>query len=195
MPLDHFVVESPEAWAVQAYVDIANDVLLDHNLAKAVAKLHIAIDPEYPLFIAVGTLGRLPPLVRLRDLADVSFEPGKVKLGINEETHLASLLDRLWRQYGKNRVEQPDRWSVEIADEPDLPVDRALEDLVVSDPTEGLVRDLIYALLSIAPEGFRVREHRYENGRFWFASSENTLPEDLHARVRALFAKMGEAPP
>ena len=47
----------------------------------------------------------------------------------------------------------------------------------------------------VAPEGFRVREHRYENGRFWFASSENTLPEDLPARIRALFAKMGEAPP
>ena len=48
VPLDHFVVESPEAGAVQAYIDIANDVLLDHTLAKAVAKLHIAIDPEYP---------------------------------------------------------------------------------------------------------------------------------------------------
>ncbi len=195
MPLDHFVVESPEAGAVQAYIDIANDVLLDHVLAKAVAKLHITIDPEYPLFIAVGTLGRLPPLVRLGDFADVTFEPGKVKLGINEETHLASLLDRLWKQYGKNRVEQPDRWSIEITDEPDLPVDRDLADMVVSDPTEGLVRDLIYALLAIAPEGFRVREHRYENGRFWFASSENTLPEDLQARVRGLFAKMGEAAP
>ena len=195
MPLDHFVVESPEAWAVQAYVDIANDVLLDHNLARAVAKLHIAIDPEYPLFIAVGMLGRIPPLVRLRDFADVTFEPGQVKLGINEETHLASLLDRLWRQYGKNRVEQPDRWTVEISDEPDLPVDREIADMVVSDPTEGLVRDLIYALLSIAPEGFRVREHRYEHGRFWLASSENTLPEDLPARIRALFAKMGETPP
>ena len=70
-----------------------------------------------------------------------------------------------------------------------------LADLVVSDPSEGLVRDLIYALLSIAPEGFRVREHKYENGRFWFASSENTLPEDLQSRVRALFAKMGEVAP
>jgi putative methanogenesis marker protein 17 len=192
VPLDHFVVESPEAGAVQAYIDIANDVLLDHTLAKAVAKLHIAIDPEYPLFIAVGRLGRLPPLVRLRDFADVTFEPGKVRLGINEETHLADLLDLLWKSYGKNRVEQPDRGTVEIADEPDLPIDRALADLVVTDPSEGLVRDLIYALLSIAPEGFRVREHKYENGRFWFASSENTLPEDLQARVRSLFAKMGE---
>ncbi len=195
MPLDHFVVESPEAGAVRAYIDIANDVLLDHTLAKAVAKLHIAIDPEYPLFIAVGTLGRLPPLVRLRDFADVTFEPGKVKLGINEETHLAALLDKLWTRYGKNRVDQPDRWTVEIADQPDLPVDRDLADLVVSDPTEGLVRDLIYALLSIAPEGFRVREHMYEKGRFWLASSENTLPDDLQARVRALFAKMGEVAP
>ncbi len=195
MPLDHFVVETPEAGADQAYVDITNDVLLDHVLAKAVAKIHILIDPEYPLFIAVGTLGRLPPPVRLKDMAEVSFEPGMVRLGINDETHLAALLDRLWAAYGKNRVEQPDRWTVEIADQPDLPVDRNLAEMVVTDPTEGLVRDLIYALLSIAPEGFRVREHKYGNGRFWLASSENTLPDDLQARVRALFAKMGEAPP
>ncbi len=195
MPRDHFVVETPEPGADQAYVDITNDVLLDHVLAKAVAKIHILIDPEYPLFIAVGTLGRLPPSVRLRDMAEVSFEPGTVRLGINDETHLAALLDRLWAAYGKNRVEQPDRWTVEIADQPDLPVNREIAEMVVTDPTEGLVRDLIYALLSIAPEGFRVREHKYGNGRFWLASSENTLPDDLQARVRALFAKMGEAPP
>ena len=195
MPLDHFVVESPEAGAIQAYTDIANDVLLDHTLAKAVAKLHIAIDPEYPLFIAVGTLGRIPPPVRLRDFAEATFEEGSVKLAINEETHLAALLNLLWSRYGKNRVEQPDRWTIEIADLPDLPVDRDIDEIVVSDPTEGLVRDLIYALLSIAPEGFRVREHKYGNGRFWFASSENTLPDDLQPRIRALFAKMGEVPP
>jgi hypothetical protein len=86
-------------------------------------------------------------------------------------------------------------FSIEIADLPDLPVDRDIAEMVVSDPMEGLVRDLIYALLSIAPEGFRVREHKYGNGRFWFASSENTLPDDLQARVRALFVKMGEVPP
>ncbi|NLX48802.1 MAG: methanogenesis marker 17 protein [Methanospirillum sp.] len=192
MPIDHFVIESPEAGGVQSYIDIANDVLLDHTLVKAIAKLHIWIDPEYPIFIAVGKLGRLPPLVRLRDFAEVTFEPGKVKLGINEETHLAALLNRLWETYGKNRVEQPDRWSVEIADEPDLPVDRNLEELVVTDPTEGLVRDLIYALLSIAPEGFRVREYWYDDGKFWFAASENTLPDDLSGRIRALFERMGE---
>jgi len=192
MVLEHFVVESPETGAASAYTDIANDVLLDHNLARAVEKLHIQIDPEYPLFLAAGTLGRLPPLIRLRDFADVTFAPGKVTLGINEETHLATLLDRLWSRYGRNRVEQPDRWTIEIADEPDLPVDRDLAAMVVSDPSEGLVRDLIYALLSIAPEGFRVREHKYENGRFWLASSENTLPEDLPERVGALFARMGE---
>jgi putative methanogenesis marker protein 17 len=191
--IDHFVVESPEAGAVDAYVDITNDVLLDHNLVKAIAQLHIAIDPEYPLFLAVGTLGRLPPLVRLRDFAEVEFAPGKVTLGINEETHLATLLDQLWTRYGKNRVEQPDRWTIVIRDEADAPVDPEIADMVVSDPSEGLVRDLIYALLSIAPEGFRVREHSYENGRFWFASSENTLPEDLHERIDNLFSRMGEA--
>ncbi len=38
MVLDHFVVESPEEWAVSAYTDIANDVLLDHNLVRAIER-------------------------------------------------------------------------------------------------------------------------------------------------------------
>ncbi|HOV66974.1 MAG TPA: methanogenesis marker 17 protein [Methanoregulaceae archaeon] len=193
MVLDHFVVESPEEWAVSAYTDIANDVLLDHNLVRAIERLHVAIDPEYPLFIAVGALGRLPPVVHLRDFAEVTFNPGKVRLEISDETHLAALLELLWNRYGRNRVEQPDRWTIEIAEDPDLPVDPDLAGTVVSDPTVGLVRDLIYALLAIAPEGFRVREHHYEKGRFWLAASENTLPDDLEGRVRALFARM-EAP-
>lgn len=193
MVLDHFVVESPEAWAVSAYTDIANDVLLDHNLARAIERLHIEIDPEYPLFIAVGTFGRLPSVVHLKDFAEVTRTPEKVTLGITDETHLAALLDQLWDRYGRNRVEQPDRWTVEIAEDTELPVAPDLTEMLVSDPSIGLVRDLIYALLAIAPEGFRVRTHHYENGRFWLAASENTLPNDLDARVRSLFSRM-EAP-
>lgn len=192
MVLDHFVVESPEAWAVTAYTDIANDVLLDHNLARAIQRFHIELDPEYPLFIAVGLFGRLPSAVHLKDFAEVTFAPGKVTLGINNETHLAALLDQLWDRYGRNRVEQPDRWTVEIVEDADFPVDKDLAETVVSDPSVGLVRDLIYALLAIAPEGFRVRKHHYENGRFWLAASENTLPDDLDERVRSLFARMEE---
>lgn len=193
MVLDHFVVESPEAWAVTAYMDIANDVLLDHNLVRAIQKLHIEIDPEYPIFIAVGSLGRLPSVVRLRDFAETTFTPEKVTLGFSDETHLAALLEQLWDRYGRNRVEQPDRWTVEIAENPDLPVDPDLAETVVSDPSVGLVHDLIYALLAIAPEGFRVRKHHYDNGRFWIAASENTLPDDLDGRVQSLFDRM-EAP-
>ena len=190
--IEYFEVECPEPLGAEYYKQITNDVLLDHNLLRVISKLHIFIDPKVPVFIAVGTLKRITTIVRVRDLANVNPQEGKMTLVVSDETYLAPMLRIFWERFGKEKVEQPDRFTVILYDVP-LSA-QEIEEIVVADPSESLFKDLIYALRCIAPEGFRLKSERFSTEKFSFVASENTLAEDIDALVREKFALMGETP-
>lgn len=190
--IEYFEVECPEPLGAEYYRQIANDVLLDHNLLKVVNKLHIWIDPKVPIFVAVGTLKRITTIVRVRDLANVNPQEGKMTLVISDETYLAPMLKIFWERFGKDKVEQPDRFTIILYD---VPVSaQEIEEIIVADPSESLFKDLIYAFRCIAPEGFRLKSERFSTEKFSFVASENTLPEDIDELVKEKFALMGETP-
>ncbi|NVO66686.1 methanogenesis marker 17 protein [Methanofollis tationis] len=176
--LEYFTVECVEEKGREVYEQIASDVLLDLDLLRVVEKLYIFIDPRVPVFVAVGTTRRSGGLVRIRDFADVIVEEGRATLSIGDETYLAPMLSLLWGRYGKEYVDQPDRFSV-IVHLPEGEDPREIEEIVVADPEEGLYRDLIYALQIVAPEGFKVRRQYHVGGVFYYVASENTLSEEI----------------
>jgi putative methanogenesis marker protein 17 len=190
--LEYFEVECPEPLGGEYYRQITNDVLLDHNLLRVIDKLHVFIDPKVPVFVAVGTLRKITTIVRVRDFANVNPLEGKITLVISDETYLAPMLKLFWQQFGKDHVEQPDRFTVILYDVKMDP--REIEDLIVADPSESLFRDLIYAFRCVAPEGFRLRSEKFSKEKFSFVASENTLAEDIDALVAAKFALIGEKP-
>ncbi len=190
--LEYFEVECPEQTGGDYYRQITNDVLLDHNLLKVIEKLHVFIDPKVPIFIAVGTLRHLKSVVRVRDFANVNPLPGKITLVLSEETYLAPMLKIFWEKFGKDHVEQPDRFTVVLYDVKASPAE--IEDLVVADPSESLFKDLIYAFRCIAPEGFRLRSEKFTKTRFSFVASENTLAEDIDRLVAEKAALLEEKP-
>ena len=191
--VEYFEVECPEPVGGEYYKQIANDVLLDHNLIRVVQKLHIYVDPGIPVFVAVGMLQKITSLVRVRDFAAVNPLAGKITLVLGSETYLAPMLRIFLQRFGQDHVEQADRFTVILRD---LAIDpREVEDIVVADPSESVYKDLIYALKCIAPEGFRVRRESYRKNRFYFVASEDTVEADVDALVQAKFAKMGEAMP
>jgi putative methanogenesis marker protein 17 len=190
--IEYFEVECPEAKGASTYRQIANDVLLDHNLLRVIEKLHIWIDPTVPVFVVTAIIKKITTVVKVRDFANVNPQEGKITLVISEEAYLAPMLKIFWTRYGKDRVEQPDRFTVILYGVEASP--KEIEDIVVADPSEALAKDLIYAFRCIAPEGFRLRKEQYANNRFIFAASENTLAENIDEIVRAKFALMGEEP-
>jgi len=192
LAIEYFEVECPEPLGAAYYKQIANDVLLDHNLLRVINKLHVFIDPKVPVFVAVGTLKKITSVVRVRDFANVNPVGDKITLVISDERYLAPMLKIFWQKFGKDQVEQPDRFTVILYNvEADA---REIEDLVVADPSESLFKDLIYAFRLIAPEGFRVRSEKFSKERFSFVASEDTLAEDLNPLIREKFALMGETP-
>ena len=192
LAIEYFEVECPEPVGAEYYKQITNDVLLDHNLLRVIHKLHIYIDPKVPVFIAVGVLKKLTTKVSVGDFANVNPMEGKITLVISDETYLAPMLKIFWQKFGKDHVEQPDRFTVILYDvKADL---KEIEEIVVADPSESLYKDLIYALRCIAPEGFRLRSEKFSNEKFSFVASENTLAENIDDIVKEKFALMGEVP-
>ena len=188
--IEYFEVECPEETGGKYYRKIADVVLLDHNLIRVIKKVHFFIDPRVPIFIAVGLTRKMPGPVRLGDFADVSIQENKVTISIGDETYLAKLLKSLWDMFGKEHVEQPDRFTIVINAETKETKD--LEDLVVDDPSLSIYKDLIYALQVIQPEGFKVRRQYYGDGKFYLVASEDTLPEDIEDLVQEKFALLEE---
>jgi putative methanogenesis marker protein 17 len=193
--VEYFEVECPEPVGGQYYRQIANDVLLDHNLLRVIHKLHIYVDPGVPIFVAVGVLHKITSVVRVRDFAAVNPLAGKIMLVLAEETYLAPMLKIFLERFGLDHVEQADRFTVVLRDVA-APA-KEVEEIVVADPSGSLFKDLIYALKCIAPEGFRIRRELYskEKGKFWFVASEDTLAAEVEALVRSKFAAMGEEMP
>lgn len=188
-PVEYFEVECPEPVGREYYRKIADVVLLDHNLLRVIHKLHIFIDPNVPIFVATGVTKKLPGVVRVRDFADVSEREGRVTISIGDEAYLSFLLRILWDRFGKERVNQPDRFTVVLAPGEGEEVD--ISDLPVFDPSESIFKDLIYALQVIQPEGFKVRRQFYGKNRFYLVASEDTLPENIEDLVRQKFSLMG----
>ena len=192
LAIEYFEVECPEPLGAAYYKQITNDVLLDHNLLRVISRLHIFIDPKVPIFVAVGTLKKITSVVRVRDFASVNPVGEKITLVISDERYLAPMLKIFWQKFGKDKVEQPDRFTVILYNvEADA---REIEDLVVADPSESLFKDLIYAFRLIAPEGFRVRSEKFSKEKFSFVASEDTLAEDLTPLISEKFALIGENP-
>jgi len=192
LAIEYFEVECPEPLGAAYYKQITNDVLLDHNLLRVISKLHIFIDPKVPIFVAVGTLKKITSVVRVRDFTSVNPVGEKITLVISDERYLAPMLKIFWQKFGKDKVEQPDRFTVILYNVEADP--REIEDLVVADPSESLFKDLIYAFRLIAPEGFRVRSEKFSKEKFSFVASEDTLAEDLTPLISEKFALIGEKP-
>jgi len=192
LAIEYFEVECPEALGAEYYRQITNDVLLDHNLLRVIHKLHIAIDPKVPIFFAAGILKKITTRVQVGDFANVNPLEGKIILVISDETYLAPMLKIFWQKFGKDHVEQPDRFTVILYDVKAEP--KEIEEIIVADPSESLYKDLIYAFRCIAPEGFRLRSERFSKEKFSFVASENTLPDNLDEIIREKFALMGEIP-
>jgi len=189
-PLNYFVVESPDEVGRDAYERIAADVLQDLDLIKVIDRLHIYVDPNVPIFVAAGVLRHMPRAIRVADFANVNRGENEIVLDIGDETYLAPLLQRLWLLFGKENVEQPDRFTVVLP--AGVSGEEDLEQMVVANPSETLYKDVIYALQYIAPEGFKVRRQYIREGRFYYVASEDTLPADIVKRmVVPICEKMG----
>ena len=181
MALDYFEVECSEEKGGNVYLEIASDILKDLNLLSIISRLHIYIDPEFPLFLAVGQIRKMPGLIKAGDFTNIMEKEGKIVIDIGDETYLSNFLSVLWKKYGRDNVDQPDRFTITL-DTENKTIEE-IENLVVLDHSENIYKDIIYALQWIAPEGFRIRKEGLDGSVFYYISSENTITQEFFDKL------------
>jgi len=154
---------------------VVRDVISDLNLTTAIERMKIFMDPEEPYFIIVAILRPPAPPIKLKEVADIYGKGEKIVLSVHEETYMPSILGFLWKNYGRERVEQPERLSA-IINTPESEIDK-ISNFIVHDPSKVLFGNLIDAFERITPEGFRIVKRH-------FSRSQESRANETFARMK-----------
>ena len=100
---------------------------------------------------------------------------------------MANLIRVFWGIYGREKVEQPDRNVLVVLS------DESPEELMVADLETEFRRDLMDALVRIAPEGFRNRRNEMGKESFFFLAAEETITPELVADAKEKIRGMQNA--
>ncbi|WP_428401031.1 methanogenesis marker 17 protein [Methanocrinis sp.] len=187
-PLEVFEVEMPgEDYGAEKYREIIMDILQDLGLIRSIGRLYVYVDIEAPYFAVFGMIrGKLPPL-KVSDVGDLVPAEGGFQITVEDEEHMANLIRVLWSTFGRDKVEQPERNVLVVLS------DESPQDLVVADTETEFRRDLMDALVRIAPEGFRNRRNEMGKESFFFLAAEETIKPEMVAEAKERLGGMRDA--
>lgn len=186
-----FTVESTDVEGAKLYDGVLRDVLSDLNLARAIGRLHIYIDPKQPVFIAVGLFRQGLPTLTLGDVADISGVNEGLLVSVRDEEYAATAVGKLYLKYGRDQLIPTDRTAVIVPTKGDYATQHdEIAAIVVYDPKEELKKSVIDALIRITPEGFRVRKHYISEHMLAFIASEDPIRPEWMDTCRMLRQKI-----
>ncbi len=177
-PLEIFKVETKIPEEAEAYKSILSDVMSDLALANAIGRIYVIITPEDSLFQMAIILRGSPPLVKTSDFSDVNIGAvtrKEIQVVLRDEKYLPDLLEKLWAKYGRGKVIQQDRKTINISVGD---IDReigTIKEMVIFDPKRTLLSRLVEMAIRGTPEGFRVRYHSLNDNEFIFVASEDAM--------------------
>jgi putative methanogenesis marker protein 17 len=177
-PLEIFKVETKIPEEAEAYRSITSDVISELALANSIGRIYVIITPEDSLFQMAIILRGSPPLVKTSDFADVNVGAvtrNEIQVVLRDEKHLPELLEKLWAKYGRGKVIQQDRKTINvIVENMDTEIE-AIKEMIIFDPKRTLLSRLVEMAIRTTPEGFRVRYHSLRDNEFIFVASEDAM--------------------
>ena len=178
-PLEIFTVETTEPSEAAAYESILKDIISELAFSRTIGRIKVRIRPEDSLFMMVILLRRGLPPIKAAEISDTEFdrERAKVVITVRDEKSIPQFLERLWDKFGRQNVIQPERNIIEVAADLEA-VDKFLAELIVDDPEKTIRERLADMAIRATPEGFRIRYHSLDSGKFVFVASEDTMQQD-----------------
>jgi putative methanogenesis marker protein 17 len=161
---------------------IAEHALSELSLGGAVEELRILVDIGKPVFAVRVRLGPPLPPVRVRDCARVQEAQDGIHVVLLDEGQAPFLARLLRERFGRERLEQLDRWEV-VVPLGVVPA-RELEEMVVSYPRERMMERIMDAVERVIPVGFRVGYAERGEDSLLVVASENPLKEEWVEEVK-----------
>ena len=167
-------VEGSEEYGNAVYVELFERILVDLGLTNRVEGARLLIYPEKHLFIVSVRMRQARTSVKVDEVVDVSDRDGNAFLVIRNESYAPALLALLWKQYGRERIEQLSR--LEILAHGIKP--NKIESLQIS-PGEELRKEVLDAIWRLLPEGFKVRHNLFGDDVMTIISTEHTMEDEF----------------
>ena len=167
-------VEGSEEYGNDVYVELFERILIDLGLTNRVEGAKLLIYPEKHLFIVTVMMRQARTSVKVSEVADVSDRDGNAYLVIRNESYAPPLLALLWKQFGRERIEQLSRLEI-LAHGITA---KKIESLQIS-PGEELRKEVLDAIWRLLPEGFKVRHNLFDENVMTIISTEHTMEEEF----------------
>lgn len=166
-------VEGSEEFGNEVYVELFERILIDLGLTNRVEGAKLLIYPEKHLFIVSVRMRQARTSVKLDEVADVTDRDGNAYLVIRNESYAPPLLALLWKQFGRERIEQLSRLEILAHGIPP----KTIQNLQIS-PGEELRKEVLDAIWRLLPEGFKVRHNLFDDNVMTIISTEHTMEEE-----------------
>ncbi|NYT18949.1 MAG: methanogenesis marker 17 protein [Methanosarcinales archaeon] len=187
-PLEIFIVESTEPSEAKAYESIMKDIISELAFVRTIGRIKVRIRPEDSLFMmAIILRSGLPP-IKAKEISDTEIDRtgSKVLITVTDEKTIPQFLEKLWAKFGRPNVIQPQRNLIEVISDDLKTAEDSIGDIVVDDPEKSLRERLADMAIRATPEGFRIRYHSLDNGRFIFVASEDTMQQEWIDEARVM---------
>lgn len=180
-------VDGPDGYGNDAYAKLFDDIIGDIGKSFMFRKAHLCLKPEVPLFIFSVMLKNHPSSKTIGDVASFRAEGTELHMSISNERYAPDILSRLWKVYGRGKVDQQTRFDLIVHDARQ----EDIEDMVVSSGEES-VKEIMGAFWRSLPEGIRVR-HAYVDGRvITVVATEEIMRQEFLDEGLALHQRMLE---
>ena len=180
-------VECYDENGAAVYDMIVRHILQEVQVTRSIADLRVYVDPREPLFIIVVKLEKASQPIVIEDFTEYEFNKAgnEMFIKIKDETYLPDLLEKLWEREGRNKIHQPNRYEVIIADPR-----TDLEGMVVRDPQDDLKKKVYDAIFRIIPEGFRVIDHRSEDNIIALTCTDEMMKDEWLKKTDEIIAEV-----
>lgn len=147
------LVECYDKAGAEVYEIIIKQIFQDLVLGASVDDLKAFVNPDEPVFILAIKMKKTSNAIAFNEVANFTYdkENDVTQIFIENENYLPNILKRLWFQFSRDEIYQPNRYTLEIQGN-----QMDLETLVIDDPHSNLQRRIYDAIFRILPEGFKI---------------------------------------
>lgn len=135
--------------------------------------LRIYADMKLPVFSCYLKIGSPGRSIRLEEVADITSHDGKTEITIKNEQYVPQLLEHVWKTFGRDAVEQPDRLKVIIHGNTG-----DISSLIVYNPASRLNNRAFTFLSRIIPEAFKVQRMQIFGDAMFLVTSEEVIKDE-----------------
>ena len=166
-------VTGSDPYACPAYKTLFETIMNDVGKAILIERAKLVLKPEIPLFIFSARLVNEPVNKTIADVASMRQEGNETHLSIADEKYAPEILSQLWKNYGRDNVDQQTRFDLVVTGGQE----ERIGELLVSSGEEAK-KEIVGALWRAMPEGIKAR-HNISDGSVVtiVATEEMVLPE------------------